>query len=187
MLVILLGVLAIFTTRLWYTLKRDTRILQRAYVAVEPLGIHQMKNGSELVGLVAMKNAGRLPARRVSCFVNIDASESGEERDSLFPLQHGKGSIVIAPGAAATRGSAKRVNVQSLHEFSEENDGVDTERERSIYLYVWGAVRYDDGFKKMRITKFCHRYNWANRKQDDNPCVIAAVDARYHEYANGAN
>src|SRR5690349_7817857 len=99
------GLLAIFTARLWYTTQKDTRILQRAYIAVEPLGIHLMQNGSELIGHVAMKNAGHLPARKVSWFVNIHASESGEEHDSLFPLQPDKGNIVIVPGAAATRGS----------------------------------------------------------------------------------
>jgi hypothetical protein len=187
MLVVFTGLLAIFTARLWYTTRKDTRILQRAYIAVEPLGIHLMQNGNDLIGHVAMKNAGRLPARKVSWFVNIHASESGEERDSLFPLQHDKGNIVIAPGAAATRGSAKGVQVQTLNEFSGTGAGFDKEGERSAYLYVWGAVRYDDGFKKMRITRFCHRYNWITRKQHDNPCVLDAVDARYHEYANGAN
>jgi hypothetical protein len=66
MLVIFTALLAIFIARPWYTTKRDTRILQRAYIAVEPLGIHLMQNGSELIGHVAMKNAGRLPARKVS-------------------------------------------------------------------------------------------------------------------------
>jgi hypothetical protein len=181
------GLLAIFTARLWYTTQKDTRILQRAYIAVEPLGIHLMQNGSELIGHVAMKNAGHLPARKVSWFVNIHASESGEEHDSLFPLQPDKGNIVIVPGAAATRGSAKGVQVQTLNELSGAGAGVDRELEKSAYLYVWGAVRYDDGFKKMRTTRFCHRYSWNARKQYDNRCVIDAVDACYHEYANGAN
>jgi len=187
MLVIFAGLLAIFTAHLWYTTKRDTKILQRAYIAVEPLGIHLMQNGTELIGHVAIKNAGHLPARKVSWLVNIHASESGEERDSLFPLQHGKGNIVIAPGAVATRDSEKGVQMQTLNELSGAEAGVDRERERSTYLYVWGAVNYDDGFKKMRTTKFCHRYNWITRKQHDKPCVIAAADARYHDYANGAN
>src|SRR5262245_51210058 len=162
MLVIFAGLLAIFTARLWYTTKRDTKILQRAYIAVEPLGIHLMQNGTELIGHVAIKNAGHLPARKVSWLVNIHASESGEERD-------------------------RGVQVQTLNELSGAEAGVDRERQRSTYLYVWGAVNYDDGFKKMRTTKFCHRYNWITRKQHDKPCVIAAADARYHDYANGAN
>ena len=169
------------------TTRRDSRILQRAYVVVEPLGVHLMPNGGELIGHVGIKNAGRLPARKVSWFVNMHASESGEERDSLFPFDRLKGNIVIAPGSVATRDSAKAVPMQSLTEISGAGDGADKEHERPTYLYVWGAVRYDDGFRKMRTTRFCHRYNWAARKQTDNPCVIAAADARQHEYANAAN
>src|SRR5690242_12313543 len=150
------AILAIFTKSLW----EDARILQRAYIAVEPLGIQQIKNGSDLIGHVGLKNAGRLPARKVSWFINIRFGHSGEERDDFFPLEFGKGNIVIAPGAVATRSSELRVKVQALNEFS----GVGRDRERSTYLYVWGAVEYDDGFGTMRTIKFCHRYNWINRK-----------------------
>ena len=183
MLVIFTGLLAIFTGILWYTTRKDTKILQRAYIAVEPLGIHLMKNGSDLIGHIGMKNAGRLPARRVSWFVDIHFSEGGEERDSLFPLRRGNGNIVIAPGTVATRGTANSVQVQQLNELS----GPDAGAEKPTYLYVWGAVRYDDGFKRMRTTKFCHRYNWAARKEGDKRYEIDAADARYHEYGNGAN
>ena len=80
-------------------------------------------------------------------FVNMHASESGEERDSLFPFDRLKGNIVIAPGSVATRDSAKAVPMQSLTEISGAGDGADKEHERPKYLYVWGAVRYDDGFR----------------------------------------
>src|SRR5207249_3011977 len=39
MLVIFTAILAIFTFRLWRTTYKDTRILQRAYIAVEPQGV----------------------------------------------------------------------------------------------------------------------------------------------------
>ena len=182
MLVIFTGLLAIFTVSLWYTQRKHTKILQRAYIAAEPLGVHLMENESELVGHVGMKNAGRLPARKVSWFVNIHASESGEERDSLFPFQHTRGNSMIEPGSTATRGSAKGVQVQALNEFCAA-----PERERSAYLYVWGAIQYDDGFKRRRTTRFCHRYNWMSRRQEGNRYVIDAADARYHEFGNAAN
>src|SRR5262249_3485585 len=63
-LVIFTGILALFTAMLAIFTKRlwsDARILQRAYIAVEPLGIHLMKNGSDLIGHVGIKNAGHLP------------------------------------------------------------------------------------------------------------------------------
>jgi hypothetical protein len=172
-------ILAIFTKRLW----EDARILQRAYIAVEPHGIHLMKNGSDLIGHVGIKNAGRLPARKLSWFINIRFGHSDEERDDFFPLESGKGNIVIAPGAITTHGSEISVKLQALNEFSGAGRG----RERPTYLYVWGAVEYDDGFNIMRTTKFCHRYNWSNRKERDKPNEIDAADARYHESGNDAD
>src|SRR5207244_8159900 len=108
-------------------------------------------------------------------------------RDSLCPAQHTRGNIVIAPGSTATRGSAKGVQVQALNEFCGMQNGPDRDRERSAYLYVWGAIRYDDGFKRMRTTRFCHRYNWVSRRREGNRYVIDAADARYHEFGNAAN
>ena len=45
----------------------DTRILQRAYLSVEPRGIVTHTNGL-LIGQVAFKNVGKLPA---TVFINI--------------------------------------------------------------------------------------------------------------------
>ena len=185
-LVIFIGILALFTAILAIFTKRvweDARVLQRAYIAVEPLGVHLMKNGSDLIGHVGIKNAGHLPARKLSWFISIRFGHSGEERDDFFPLELGKGNIVIAPGAVATRSSGISVKVQALNEFS----GVGRDRERPTYLYVWGAVEYDDGFNIMRTTKFCHRYNWINRNERDKLYEIDAADARYHEYGNDAD
>ena len=176
-------ILVIFTRRLW----SDARILQRAYIAVEPLGIRLMKNGSDLIGHVGIKNTGHLPARKLSCLINIRFGHSGEESDDFFPLQQGKGKIVIAPGAIATRGSGISVKVQTLNEFCRAAAGVGRDSERPTYLYVWGAVEYEDGFNKIRTTKFCHRYNWIDRKERDKPYEIDAADARYHEYGNDAD
>ncbi len=186
MLVILTGLLAIFIAVFWYSTRKQAKILQRAYIAVEPLGVRLMQNGTDLSGHAGMKNAGRLPARKVSWYIRIDVSESGTERESLFPLKRGSGNIVIAPGAIAMLGSANSVPAQTLGEYagSEVASGGD---EKPIYLYVWGVVRYDDGFKRMRMTKFCHRYIWVNRDQYSRSYEIDASDARYHEYANGAD
>jgi hypothetical protein len=48
-----------------------------------------------------MKNAGNLPARKVSWFVRIKESPDGEETD--FPIETSKGKIVIVPKADITK------------------------------------------------------------------------------------
>src|SRR5262245_23914227 len=180
--------LAVFTCRLWLTTKNDTRILQRAYIAVEPGGIHVMESGSDLIGHVGMKNSGKLPARNVRWFIGIKHSGSGEEPLDFFPLlEREKGSIVIAPDTTATRGSALGVQVKTLNEFCGESNGTARAKERPTFLYVWGVVNYDDGFKKGRKTEFCHRYNWINRgKNHPIGYGIDAEFARHHEYCNDA-
>jgi hypothetical protein len=67
------AVLAVSTIGLWLVTgqgiraqARDTQILQRAYVAVEPLGIHSLKNSVEAVAHINIKNVGHLPARVMS-------------------------------------------------------------------------------------------------------------------------
>jgi hypothetical protein len=60
------GVLAVLTYLIWSTGKTDTRILQRAYIAVEPGGIHALLTSGDIIGHIAMKNSGHLPARNAS-------------------------------------------------------------------------------------------------------------------------
>jgi hypothetical protein len=185
MLVIFTAILALFTYRLW----RDSRILQRAYIAVEPRGIHMLLNGSDLIGHVGIKNAGKLPARNVSWFIGIKHSGSGEEPGDFFPLERDKGSIVIAPDTIATRGSGPGVQVQTLNEFCGVPSGKARTSQRETFLYVWGVVNYHDGFKKKRMTKFCHRYNWINRGRNLPPAQAYEIDAefaRHHEHGNDA-
>ncbi|HEX9237173.1 MAG TPA: hypothetical protein VF866_00265 [Xanthobacteraceae bacterium] len=35
-------------------------------------------------------------------------------------------------------------------------------RSRTTTTILWGIVVYDDGFRKVRRTRFCHRYNCVN-------------------------
>lgn len=136
-LVIFIGILALFTVILALFTKRlweDARILQRAYIAVEPLGIHLMKNGSDLIGHVGIKNAGRLPARKLRWFINIRFGHSGEERDDFFPAGVWQGKYCYCSGCWCDGSSGISVKVQALNEFS----GVGRDRERPTYLYVWG-------------------------------------------------
>ena len=66
----------------------------------------------------------------------------------------------------------------------QQQESVQTVKGRHICTY---GARYDDGFDKMRTTKFCHRYNWINRKERDKAYEIDAADARYHDYGNDAD
>jgi hypothetical protein len=52
------------------------------------------------------------------------------------------------------------------------------------WLYIWGEVRYDDGFGVNRFTKFCHRYHLRASASGDR---IKAKHARYHIYGNDAD
>ena len=58
-------------------------------------------DGNRVIGHVGMKNAGNLPARKVSWFVRIKESPDGEETD--FPIENSKGKIVIVPKADITK------------------------------------------------------------------------------------
>src|SRR5262249_62383595 len=91
-LVIFTGILALFTAMLAIFTKRlwsDARILRRAYIAVEPLGIHLMKNGSDLIGHVGIKNAGHLPARKLNWFIKKKFWHSGEKGRDFFHFDSG--------------------------------------------------------------------------------------------------
>jgi hypothetical protein len=180
-LTVLIGLLAIATLWLvwiasWQS--RDIRNAQRAYLAVEPLGIRVLLEANRAIGLIGIRNAGHLAARKVSCFISLRQSEKDDEK--TFPLKKPNGAIVIAPGATARISGVQTLVQDSTSTASPQRDGTWV---RSTYLYVWGVVYYNDGFRGKRFTKFCHRYAW--RKSDTSE--IRELDARYHDYGNDAN
>jgi hypothetical protein len=145
-----------------------------------------MVSGDRVIGHIGIQNAGNMPARNLSWFIDIKRSSIGN--DATFPLGDTKGNIVISPRATALRGSDRFVLLQDLLTACGSNDGRERGRENPVYLYVWGAVYYNDGFKDGRITKFCHRYNWITRSIDaENKSSISEKFARYHEYGNDAD
>lgn len=178
--------LAVSTIGLWVVTwqsgerqSAETKILQRAYIAVEPRGIVLLVEGDRVIGHVGIKNAGNLPAKDVAWFVGIKKSDSGEEK--IFPLDDAKGSIVVSPHSETVRGSEKYVSIQDLPSAGERKD------QARAYLYVWGTVNYHDGFVSGRTTTFCHRYNWINRGRDGAGWYeVSAQYARDHESGNGA-
>jgi hypothetical protein len=191
-------VLAGFTAALWRSTDKlwqaaaaqetaraaETRILQRAYVAVEPMGIHMMLGRDKLIGHVFMTNAGNLPAKRVAWVIDIKFSQNDKETD--FPIGELKGNVVIVPSAHAPRGSGSSVRIKDLQRIAGVSMSANAD-ENDIFLYVWGALTYDDGFGSIRTTKFCHRYNWKMRGRETETYEIATQHARYHEHGNDAD
>jgi hypothetical protein len=57
----------------------------------------------------------------------------------------------------------------------------------NLYFYVWGEVKYNDGFTPDRWIKFCHRYSWHSFSDlDARGMHVEPSEARYHEYGNDA-
>jgi hypothetical protein len=176
------AVLALSTTLLWFATWRgirgqseDTRILQRAYLSVEPSGLHPMVGRPEgqhvVIGHVQFRNVGHLLARNVSWSIEIKLSADGDLND--FPIfeDHFLGPNVLFPGTTATRASGS----------------ITLGPRPEVFIYVWGQVRYDDGFGQRRFTSYCHRYNRAVLRKLDGGHGILERDARFHEYGNDAN
>jgi archaellum component FlaG (FlaF/FlaG flagellin family) len=159
--------------------ERDTKILQRAYIVVEPYGIDTYNDGKRLVGYIGIKNAGRLPATELKWFTRLSLGTSMEWNETKDETL--EGNNILAPGTVMREGSRPIVlqKIQSM--------GSDTR-----YLYVWGAVQYIDGFQKeVRVTRFCHRYNWARHLQTDEHNIprfrIIRKAGRHHIHGNSAD
>jgi hypothetical protein len=168
------SVLAIFTIILAYLAGcqiRDSRILQRAYLNVESRGIepHVVDRGDRVHALIAIRNAGHLPARNVSWTVNIGWPEDHEN----LPL--GK----IEPSTGVLAAGAELITAT----------GPLFSKDVSNYIYVWGMVTYYDGFGGSRFTKFCHRYPSKEIIRVDKNITfeIPASAARYWPYGNDAS
>jgi hypothetical protein len=178
-LTVLIGLLALATLWLvwiasWQS--RDIRNAQRAYLAVEPLGIRVVANRA--IGLIGIRNAGHLAARKVGYFICLKKSEKDDEKS--FPLDKPTGAIVIPPGATARMSGVQTLEMESNSTASQQPDKIWV---KPTYLYVWGIVYYNDGFRGNRFTQFCHRYTW---RKSDAP-EIRELDAVFHDHGNDAN
>jgi len=93
----------------------ETRILQRAYLSVEPDGIHAHnergravlkgeKGPHQSVPQIRIQNAGNLPAREIKWL--IEHKFSHDRRLNDFPIKEDKseGRNVLPPGAVMTQG-----------------------------------------------------------------------------------
>lgn len=193
-------VLAISTIGLWFVTwigilrqSREIRILQRAYISAEPGGVSKSESSKECHPNIIIRNAGNLPAGNVR-WVIYRETDKNRLRTNL-PIDESKvgGLITLTPGAVMIQGG-------DTIEVGDESHNI--RRERGLYLYVWGAIIYEDGFGNPRGTRFCHRYNLINLRDDGEPITMTggryagfwlsgrSIDAeygRYHRYGNDAD
>ena len=177
------GVLGASTIGLWIVTARgvrnqarDTEILQRAYVSVEPAGIALHYNkGDRVVGNVTLRNVGNLPARNVRWCEKMEWRGFSYSDDiENFPIEDPSGDgIVLAPGAS----TPVEMGLLTL------NDKWGT------MIFVWGIITYDDGFGNGRYTKFCHRYRMRHVTSEALNALggVPVRDAALHWHGNDAD
>lgn len=165
----------------------DTRILQRAYLAVDGGGISPLD--MESVAHIGVRNVGNLSAREVSWFIDFAIDPNG--RRGNFPIDETKfyGRNIVPPGT---------VMMRSKNCVFDDRQNIMLIEEGMAHFYVWGEIRYLDGFGKRRFTRFCHRYGKRGLVQhltDSPPPTaqtivgqeITAESMRYHQFGNDAD
>jgi len=188
--------LAIFAGLLWWGIhqlqdtmraqKRNSEITQRAYLNVTPLGIDPFDAAANAESHVAIRNVGHLPARKVRWF--IDVTTSSDSRRTHFPIGPLSGNNVIHAGLEMQQWGRTAISRQEFQNFQENN----------IWVYVWGAIHYDDGFGNERHTNFCHRYDArgfmpsvsgisSQQTLQLGRAAISTAGAVYHQHGNGAD
>jgi hypothetical protein len=180
------GFIAAFTVVLACMARRqikDTRILERAFIAVIPKGVrpfHAAGNEADnnIACNVIFKNIGHLAARSASFAVRYKFSDSASLKDGEFNLPPDScvGNFVCPEGIEIIkRADPAPTKTEFWSHF-------DSERGKpSHWLYVYGRVEYRDGFEKDRWMNFCFRYSMAAA---DGFHRIRKREARYHEYGN---
>ena len=176
-------IIAIFTTVLAGVARRqvkDTKILQRAYISVEPEGISTLRDDpieNRIVAHIGIHNTGRLPATDVSW--TILQEYSGDKRKSNFVVDQStvEGSNILAAGAKMTQGGPLITQIDD---------------KTMKYIYVFGVVIYNNGFDRRCKTFFCHSYPLAmwskiTDKYGHSGFQIGPESARHHRYGNNTN
>jgi hypothetical protein len=152
-----------------------TRTLERAYLAIKPLGIRPLRSDvGQLVGYIAIENVGHSPAKNVRWFISIKPANGSKE--SQFPIGTHAGDNFLPRGVEMIEGS-ESISVRDIL----------SALPTSLYFYVWGEVKYNDGFTPDRWIKFCHRYSWHSFTDvGGRDLKVEAGEARYHEQGNDA-
>jgi hypothetical protein len=176
------AVLASSTIGLWIVTwrsgvrqSRETQILQRAYISINLAGINPYRTreesvGHPVLGHVDIVNVGKLPARDVSCCVKIEMSHSDVRHEFLITDRDFFGNFVLPPGAHMRHGT----------QMIDWNETL-------LWVYVWGEVRYLDGFGKKRWTKFCHRYPRIMMHKINAGFGVELTHGRFHLTGNNTD
>jgi len=148
---------------------KDSRILHRAYIRVDPRGLEITPK--KVYGHIAFVNVGHLPAQEFQNNVFIQWSdmrdlEQFDER-AIEPTK-----MILPIGAEAPRRTDALIEQDRM--AVEIGEG---------FVYVWGEVAYKDGFENPRWLKFCHRYRCEAGK-DVASGWIAKGYARLHHHHN---
>jgi hypothetical protein len=149
---------------------KDSRSLNRAYIAVEPAGIVLWSDKGSLVGHFIIRNAGNLPASDVKWVAEIGV-DTDRNRTSFPVNEKGfKGDLTIPPRDAMPFGT-QTIGLQTVLDVRDKGEG----------WYVWGLVRYRDGFDNLRSANFCHRYNYGQTLNfPTGQYELSADKGRYH-------
>jgi hypothetical protein len=189
-------ILAVFAGLLWAGVhqlqdavraqKRDSEAIQRAYLSAHPLGVDPFNAAAYAEGRVGIRNVGRLPARKVRWFVDVTTSSDG--RRVHFPIGQLSGNNVIQSGLEMSQAARIAISRQEFQNF----------QENGLWVYVWGAIHYDDGFGNERHTNFCHRYDThgfsanvsglsSQQTLQLGRAAISSESAVYHQHGNDAD
>jgi hypothetical protein len=160
----------------------QTKILQRAYVTADPGGIDVYRSADGRLSCdIVFQNSGNLPARNVRWC--IDRQFSIDNKLLEFPIDQSKidGNNLIPPKGKMRKGGPA-INSAELDAFRHEVSATTAAAGNHGWLYVWGQVRYKDGFDVDRFTNFCFRYSLAGTSW-----TISARHGRQHEHGNGTD
>jgi hypothetical protein len=169
----------------------ETRILQRAYLSANPHGVYSLRVNHAQAD-VGFQNVGRLPARNARWKINVTANDLKFVPGEVAIDESVPGGVIV-PGTewkqfGRTEGGV--ITREILNVLGRDKD-IELQPEQERYIYVWGAVLYDDGFGTRRRTRFCHRYDFRGFQTGGDPywpgAMIRAVGfVRYHEHGNDA-
>ena len=138
------AVLAVSTVFLWDATRdaarrqeADTKILQRAYLSVEPAGVGASSDSNKCHPNIAIRNVGSVPARKIRWVIDYTISQDHRLPEQTVDRDRTEGDNVLPPGSVMTQGGPIICVGSNPNEMREEV---------GLYVYVWGIVIYLDGF-----------------------------------------
>lgn len=125
----------------------------RAYLTVEPMGVHEGKSRRNPSPVSQIKNWGQTPAYEVSATTGcatVDWPIVADLDEMFAGLPEGPRDAILAPSQITT------VYSYFDHELTKQEFGEIADSTKC--LMVFGLVEYRDVFRRKRMTSFCHYY-----------------------------